>query len=332
MNKDDYQTRLATLNQLLMQADARRATARAQAKACPEYELQVKELDKRVQNSKRYLEYRRTRVKDLEEMGAFGDFFFSMSHTISKQDKIDSKTKKMNDAEERYEKDLSLKQEAENQIKSLKKEVDASGESYEHLFKEKEMLMADSPRTNPIVRDNLYNLKSRYQALQTQIKTSELTLSTAEKALASLKETSMYLSHADGWGTFDMFGGGMMASAIKNDDIRIAQKASKKATEHMKQLKECEGLEHALAGMAEGFTGFADVFFDNFFIDWHVQTQITNASRKCNVAKDKVSQIVKHCKSNLSATRKEFEACHIEWKNLVLEYDGNDHDNVRYRV
>lgn len=101
----------------------------------------------------------------------------------------------------------------------------------------------------------------------------------AEQALAAVSES---LDSARGWGTWDMLGGGLIATAVKHsrmDDARDrAHIAHEALADFRRELQDVSlGLDTQSMHL-DGFARFADYFFDGLITDWIIQNRI-NASR-----------------------------------------------------
>src|SRR5699024_4846269 len=88
------------------------------------------------------------------------------------------------------------------------------------------------------------------------------------------------LESAEGWGTFDIFGGGMISSLVKHDhidkatdQIHQAQTSMRKFQKELLDVDEGSHLEINISGMLK----FADFFFDGFIVDWMVQGRIQDS-------------------------------------------------------
>lgn len=113
----------------------------------------------------------------------------------------------------------------------------------------------------------------------------------ADIALDHLYSAQDLLSSAGNWGMYDMLGGGFFASAIKRDKMRNAERELESAREALRAfVREVHDVE-GMAGVhieTDDFLSFADMFFDNFFVDLYVQRRIDDARRQLSQA---ISQV-----------------------------------------
>ena len=105
----------------------------------------------------------------------------------------------------------------------------------------------------------------------------------ANVALEHLYRSQELLGSAGNWGMFDIFAGGMLSSFIKRSKMSDAQAELDAARAALCVLaREVRDVEEAGAFQIEtgNLLSFADVFFDNAFLDIYVQTQISDAKRQ----------------------------------------------------
>ncbi len=104
-----------------------------------------------------------------------------------------------------------------------------------------------------------------------------------DEALEALENAEIDLKSASGWGIVDLFGGGLITSLIKHNDMDDAQI-------HMHQAKDAlSKLSDQLKTVSNDFdfhfdvmdfTDTLDIFMDNIFSDLLVQSSISEARDK----------------------------------------------------
>ena len=116
----------------------------------------------------------------------------------------------------------------------------------------------------------------------------------ANVALKALKQADSDLNSAGNWGIADLLGGGFFISMIKHSKMDQAQKHMDDARYALQNFsKELSDVDQGLnLGLdTAGFLDFADVFMDNFFVDWMVQDQINRAQKNVRSAIRRVEEI-----------------------------------------
>ena len=118
-----------------------------------------------------------------------------------------------------------------------------------------------------------------------------------EEALSGLRNAMRTLQKAVNWGTFDMLGGGLIATAVKHSNIDEA-----KSQIHYVQIslnrfrRELADVRiHDLPEMNlqfDSFTTFADYFFDNLIFDWVVQSKIHRSLDGCKQVYNQVLDVL----------------------------------------
>ncbi|WP_217558503.1 hypothetical protein [Paenibacillus sp. GbtcB18] len=180
------------------------------------------------------------------------------------------------------------------------------------LLQEKEEWLRSRSEDFRLQLNRLYEAKR--QALS-EIKELDEALQAGYELVESLEEAENLLRSAKSWGTYDMFGGGVIATHLKRS----------KANEAMEQIEYAQGLMSRfkreledVGGTAEmnlnynGFLGFADYFMDGFIFDWIVQGRISDL-------KDAVSENIDRLRQLLHALRQKYEARLTDEAELTLD-------------
>ena len=116
----------------------------------------------------------------------------------------------------------------------------------------------------------------------------------ADAALAHLYRAQELLGSAGNWGLFDIFAGGAISSYIKRSKMQEAQTEIDAAREALRVfVKELHDVEGASGIQIDtgGFMSFADMFFDNAFLDMYVQMQISEARQQVAAAIQQVEAV-----------------------------------------
>ena len=116
------------------------------------------------------------------------------------------------------------------------------------------------------------------------------------RALKSLKQAQFNLSSAKNWGIWDMLGGGLFSTIVKQSKMSHAKENLAQARHDLKDFaKELSDVNMAchLDIETSDFLSFADYFFDSFIVDWMVQDRINQASRQVTEAIRQVEEIIK---------------------------------------
>ena len=116
-----------------------------------------------------------------------------------------------------------------------------------------------------------------------------------QRALSLLERARDCLNSAGNWGIWDMLGGGLLSTFMKQSKMKDAegllQEARSALKGFQKELMDVETIAefHIETG---DFLSFADYFFDGFIVDWLVQSRISEARRQVEDAVCKVRYIL----------------------------------------
>ena len=126
----------------------------------------------------------------------------------------------------------------------------------------------------------LAELDRQLAAQSHQQKELEEAISAGENAKRLLGQVQNDLDSARNWGTWDMLGGGLIATMAKYDRLDSAQSsiqaAQRALSDFRTELADVSRLQVPNIQIGE-FATFADYFFDGIFSDWYVQSSIKTA-------------------------------------------------------
>jgi hypothetical protein len=114
---------------------------------------------------------------------------------------------------------------------------------------------------------------------------------TVEKAFSKVQES---LGSAQGWGTFDLLGGGLLSTAIKHSRINDAKNEIDQAQLLLRKFdRELADVKSTIDTLEiGGLTTFADYILDGFIFDAIVQSKI-------NAAKDRTGRLLHEIKATI---------------------------------
>jgi predicted nucleic acid-binding Zn-ribbon protein len=149
----------------------------------------------------------------------------------------------------------------------------------------------------------------------------------ADGALLGLARVEESLESAAGWGTYDMLGGGMIATWAKHqriDDARNEAHAAQRALDRFaRELKDVQGPhgQRLIVDIGE-FMTFADFFFDGLIVDWCVQQRIADSRDNVHAAVRRVRDVRQRLVAQDRDVRFEFEALAQERRRIVETGDA----------
>lgn len=114
-----------------------------------------------------------------------------------------------------------------------------------------------------------------------------------DEALEALENAEIDLKSASGWGIADLFGGGLITSLIKHndmDDAQIHMNLAKEALSKLSNQLKIGSNDFDFQFDVMDFTDTLDIFMDNIFSDLLVQSSISEA-------RDKIQKTIESVKS-----------------------------------
>lgn len=211
----------------------------------------------------------------------------------------------------------STRQEVERLRRELTQFQDADAE-YDRLVEEKHRLLVES-------RDGrgeaLLGLAERLADLGADRKELHEAIRAGTAALDALNRVRTELRSAESWGTWDLFGGGFLATMAKHSRIDAARQQARTAQRLLRRFQEelaDAGHRLQVALDVDGFSSFADYLFDGLIADWVVQSKVQNASAVCGSAVSKVNETLAECRRRLDAVERECVTA-IEQRRQLVE-------------
>ncbi len=195
--------------------------------------------------------------------------------------KYDAAARELSAVEEelaRYEAELADLRDCERQYDAvLKEKADAvkaaGGAAAEEILKAEERLAF---------------LDSQSRELQEAVSVGSSALSTTEQVLSSLDS-------AEGWGTWDLLGGGLISDLAKHSHLDEAQDNIERLQSQLRRFKTELADVRISADMqvnVDGFLRFADYFFDGLFADWAVLDKISQSQERVRSTRCQIESVL----------------------------------------
>ena len=269
----------------------------------------IKDEEEKLQHVQHQFEKEQKDVDRLESLSVASIFYALIGQKLEKLDKenqelIAARLK----LQEATKTAADLKEESKELQEKLSTVANIETE-YQSLLMRKERLIHSQ---DPVLGQKLDALLELETDLHSSLKEYEEAIEAGEKARYSLEKALESLDSAKGWSTFDMFGGGMISTAIKHshiDDSRDEIHHAQRALRHFQE--ELKDVEMVSEGNLEigGLLTFADYFFDGIIVDWfvhgHIQDSYEQTSKTLNQVASILSQLqdkYEEIKNNLLKT------------------------------
>jgi hypothetical protein len=270
-------------------------------KECLKLQAAKNEVQERLLSKKRdAVKYKRVLDKEHKEFKQMeGLSLISLFHSIKgdKYEKLEKEKKEYLAAKLNYDRLQEEVELIESQKSDLKQKIDAFGEleqEYTQVLKEREAVFIQEKGEAGM---KLYELSLLKNQLKTVDRETKEAISAGKKVVASLNVVLSSLDSAEGWGTFDMLGGGLIATAVKHSRLDDA-KALISQTQYLmddfaRELKDVDmHLDANKVIDISGFETFADYFFDGLIFDFMVQDKIHKSINHTQRIRSRVNNIL----------------------------------------
>lgn len=147
-------------------------------------------------------------------------------------------------------------------------------------------------------------------------------IAAANEASSAADAVLSHLSDAEGWATWDLFGGGLLSDIAKHSALDAAQDAVNVLQSKLRSFKTelvDVNMEANVQISVDGFLGFADFFFDGFFMDYAVMDHIEKAIAEVRITKENIKGIMNTLRSMQSRQEAEVHNLREQLAKLVME-------------
>ena len=163
---------------------------------------------------------------------------------------------------------------------------------YDEVLKEKADAIKAAGGSNG---EEILKLEERNAFLESQKKELQEAISAGNAALSTTQQVLSSLDSAEGWGTWDLFGGGLVADLAKHSHLDEAQGAIEQLQSQLRRFKTELADVTIQADMqvnVDGFLRFADYFFDGLFADWAVLDKINQSQSQVQNTKSQIAGVL----------------------------------------
>ncbi|MHA6252313.1 hypothetical protein [Oceanobacillus sp. CAU 1775] len=282
-----------------------------------DYNKELLEMEAEIRRVEKQLIAEEKDVRKLERIGITNliQTFFG-----SKHEKLNKEKQEVIAVQIQLEEAEKTKHEINESINELHDklaEVMDVDQDYKFLLTEKERIMKEK---DAIFGNRLFELNENEGDLAAYITELEEAIEAGNKVKDALINATKSLESAEGWGTFDMFGGGMISSLVKHDHIdkatnhiHQAQTAMRKFQKELLDVDEVSNLEVDISGMLK----FADFFFDGIIVDWMVQGRIKDSLQQARDQQSSVLDIIWKLEKSLKAKTTELSVIQEQKIELI---------------
>ena len=222
----------------------------------------------------------------------------------------------------RYDSARQELQSVESELDSRRRELsllEGCEREYERLLAEKALVLREDPNS-PSAR-RLLALEERQAQLSAREKELNEAIRAGYDALSDIGAIEESLSSAEGWGTWDVFGGGLISDMAKYSHLDEAQRQINTLQRSLSRFRtELADVDIRMDIQIEvdSFLRFADYFFDNIFTDWAVLDRIRNTQSQVQQVDGSVRTIVSRLERNLEQCRQDIQQTAQERKDFLV--------------
>lgn len=274
-------------------------------------------LNQRVREFEALLSKEESDVDRLQRTSA-SSILYSM---LGKKDvKINQAQQEVNAAKLKYDAAVRQLDDCKIRIDVLSRERETladCGQQYEQVFFRLQELL----RENPAYAERLCALERQRGEAVSQIKELDEAIVAGNAAMNQIARIESSLDSAEGWGTWDVLGGGLIADLEKHSHLDEAQDGAEYLQMLLSRFRTELADVHISADMGsinvDGFLRFADYFFDGLIADWSVLSHIQDSQDSVYQVKSQVGAALSKLSAMQSARAAQKAAVEKQLAELV---------------
>ena len=170
--------------------------------------------------------------------------------------------------------------------------------------------------------DRILQLEQEIAAQQAQAREIEEAIDAGSAARDTAESILSSLDSADNWGTFDLFGGGLIADLAKHSHLDTAQDQIEQLQIQLSRFRtelSDVTIEAEMQAQVDGFLLFADYFFDGLFVDWMVLDRIHQSQSQVSGTADQIRSALRRLYDMQDACRAAQQAAQDQLDQLVCD-------------
>lgn len=168
----------------------------------------------------------------------------------------------------------------------------------------------------------ILRLETSLQIQECQLLELNEALDAGNSALFMVKNIQTSLDSAENWGTWDLFGGGLLTDLAKHDELDNAQAMVEKLQIQLRRFKSelaDVAVDADLQISVDGFTRFADFFFDGLFADWAVMDRIDQAQIQVRRTRGQIEGVLRKLEGMIGLNQAETQKIRNALDELIVK-------------
>lgn len=257
-----------------------------------ELRAQQEDLENRIRELKKALSAEQADVDRLERTSLSSIFYTLIG---KKEEMLDKERMEVYAAEVKYDsavQQLDLIRNDLYRIDSRLYEIADCEAQYAALLQQKSAALKASASADAV---RISQLESELAKQQQQKRELKEAISAGLRALAIADSILSSLDSAEGWGTWDLVGGGMLSDLAKHSHLDEAQAKVQQLQNELYNFKTELADVAVQADMQlniDGFLRFADYFFDGLFADWAVLDKINQSQSNMQHTRNQIEDVL----------------------------------------
>ena len=268
------------------------------------------ELETKVASLKKIMEEDEYDVTRLERRGLASLFYGIVG---KKEEKLNEERREAVTSKAKYDVAMQEMDLVQRRIGRYEEELDTLKDiemKYAYALKEKVKLLK---ATATPVSEKILQYEEQISGFENQKKEIREAISAGNKAKNIAEQVLSELDDAEGWGTWDLLGGGLISDLAKHSSLDDAQEEIEHLQVQLRRFKTELADVTIRAEMQvniDGFLRFADYFFDGLFADWAVldkieesQAEVKNIIKQIQAVLDKLALMLASAEKDQKAVQ-----------------------------
>ena len=265
----------------------------------------------------------RKEQEDVEKLEgrSLANYFFQVVGKLD--DKLDQERREAYAAKvklDTVERELAGIESDMQEIQSQISEIRIAEAQYQDALEQKRLSLRTSGTETG---DQIIELEQKIAALEAQKREIREAINAGYSARATADRILSELDSADGWNTWDMFGGGgIITHMAKHSHLDEAQELVSELQSKLRRFKTELADIQITANMQvniDGFLRFADYFFDGLFADWAVGDKISQSMNSVSGTKSQISRTLDKLNSMEQAADRSIASLKQQLDELIVK-------------
>ena len=220
-------------------------------------------------------------------------FFYGL--TGSKEGRLETERQEARAAAVKYDAVVFQLRDAQEELRARQLELDGlrgCEQRYQDALYEKARAIKEA---GMVAGEEILRLEEEIGRLDAQWRELNEAILAGQQAKDQADRVLERLDSAEGWSTWDMFGGGFLSDLAKHDELDRAQEQTEYLQVCLNRFKTelADVTIHAdIPVQLDSFTRFADFFFDGLFADWAVRDHIHQSQDRVRDIWNQISAVL----------------------------------------